>query len=421
MATYRKRITDQILIESLQNFGGILLEGPRAVGKTTTGLQLSNSNVRLDSDPQFADFAQLAPSSVLDGAPPRLVDEWQLAPALWNAARHEIDARQQPGQFIFSGSARPADDVTRHSGAGRFQRVVMRPMSLCESGDSIEAVRFSDLFEKEVRISPVLGGPSIEDYARLLVRGGWPALVENSMMNPTDYLLAYLENIARIDIAENGIRVRPSRLLALIRAIARNTASEVSVAKLATEAELGEAGSALAVSTARKYLDALEQVRVIEEQPAFLPHLRSKVRLRQQPKWHFVCPSVSAAALGASPEKLLADPNTFGFLFESLAIRDLRVYAATLRGEVSHYRDSSGLEVDAVVETLSGEWSAFEVKLGSDVGIQEGTANLLKLRDKVSPARQESLQTLNIITAGQKSYTTPEGVNVIALGHLTGF
>lgn len=145
------------------------------------------------------------------------------------------------------------------------------------------------------------------------------------------------------------------------------------------------------------------------------------MRLRQQPKWHFVCPSVSAAALSASPEKLLADPNTFGFLFESLAIRDLRVYAATLRGEVSHYRDSSGLEVDAVVETLSGEWFAFEVKLGSDVGIQEGTANLLKLRDKVSPARQESLQTLNIITAGQKSYTTPDGVNVIALGHLTGF
>lgn len=370
-------------------------------------------------------LAELSARTVLDGPTPRLIDEWQLAPSLWNAVRHEVDARGLAGQFILTGSATPADDVTRHSGAGRFRRVTLRPMSLVESGESTRSVSFATLFRRTTDDRPAsvggLGGPTVEEYAALVVRGGWPALVTQPSRSATDYLADYLDDVARADLRFAGLNPDPVRMGALQRALARNTATEASAVKLSAEAELPVPGTATAevsAQTVRKYIDALTRIFVVEEQPAWAPHLRSRVRLRVHPKWHFVDPSLATAALRVEPRALLADLGAFGLFFESMCIRDLRVYAQTLGGAVYHYRDDSGLEVDAVVELGDGRWSAFEVKLGGTEPVEVAAANLLKLRAKVSLQRAAQLGTLNVLTAGAESYTRPDGVNVIALGHL---
>lgn len=416
MADYRERLADGIVAGALATFGAVIVQGPRAVGKTTTGLHLAASSVRLDASSELAALAETSPAVVLAGAVPRLIDEWQLAPTLWNAVRHEVDVRGSAGQFILTGSATPSDDVTRHSGAGRFRRVALRPMTLVESGESTRQVPFSALFDGD-RVAGV-GGPSVEDYARLVVRGGWPALVTDSRRSATEYLTAYLDDIARVDIPGIEARTDPVRMLALLRALARNTATEATATRLAAEAEIDERPNAVSPQSVRKYLDMLTRVFVIEEQPAWAPHLRSKVRLRVQPKWHFVDPSLAAAALGAQPRALLDDPRTLGLFFESLAVRDLRVHAQTLGGNVFHYRDETGLEVDAIVELADGRWAAFEIKLGGARFVDNAASNLAKLAGKVSSQRAAQLRSLNVVTAGTTSYTRPDGVNVVALGHL---
>lgn len=416
MSGYRERIADRLIADALTTFGAVVVQGPRAVGKTTTGLHLTASSVRLDSSPELAALAETSPAVVLTGQMPRLLDEWQLAPTLWNAVRHEVDVRGTPGQFILTGSATPADDVTRHSGAGRFRRVMLRPMTLAESGESTGAVEFAGFFDR----APVagIGGPTVEDYARLVVRGGWPALVTAPRRSPTEYLAAYLDDVARVDLPGADLRIEPVRMLALIRALARNVATETTATRLGVEAEIDERPEAVSPQSVRKYLHALTRVFVIEEQPAWAPHLRSKVRLRVQPKWHFVDPSLAAAALGAGPRALLGDPRMLGLLFESLCVRDLRVYAQALGGDVYHYRDETGLEVDAIVELGDGRWAAFEVRLGGARHVDTAAANLAKLAAKVSERRAAQLCSRNVLTAGTTSYTRPDGVNVVALGHL---
>jgi predicted AAA+ superfamily ATPase len=421
---YRVRLADDLIKDALGTFGAVIIQGPRAVGKTTSGLHLAASSVRLDSSPNLATLAQLSPERVLDGATPRLIDEWQLAPTLWNSVRHEVDTRGVAGQFILTGSATPADDITRHSGAGRFHRIMLRPMSLDESGDSIRQVSFTALFDNSTDKPSVagLGGPSVEKYAELIVRGGWPVLVMQPSRSPTQYLADYLDDVSRTDLRFAGLQADPIRVGALQRALARNTATEISASKLGAEAEIpfpGATSTAISAQIVRKYIDALTRIFVVEEQPAWAPHLRSKVRLRVRPKWHFIDPSLAAAALRAQPEALLDDLNTLGLLFESLAIRDLRIYTQTLEGAVYHYRDDSGLEVDAIVELGDGRWAAFEVKLGGADNIKLAAANLCKLATKVSAQRAEKLCSLNVLTAGDESYTRPDGVNVIALGHLS--
>lgn len=418
MAEYRDRVADATIASALATFGAVILEGPRAVGKTTTALRHAASSIRLDSSPDLPALAEVAPEVVLSGDTPRLIDEWQLAPPLWNAVRHAVDTRARPGQFILTGSAVPADDLTRHSGAGRFRRIRLRPMTLAESGDSTGAVSFADLLAGS-RVAGI-GGPTVEEYARLIVRGGWPALVDQPERSAMDYLDSYLEDIARTDLAGIATRVDPTRLRALIRAVARNVATEAPATRLAREAEVGDSeDDVLSAQTARKYLDALTRVHVLEEQPAWLPHLRSAVRQRVSPKWHFIDPSLAAAALGASPSTLLEDPRTLGFLFESLAIRDLRVYAAALGGTVTHYRDEQGLEVDAIIELPDGRWAGFEVTLGGQAGIQSGATSLTRLVRKVTEERASRLAGLVIITAGSTSLTRPDGIHVVSLGHLT--
>ncbi len=415
MAGYRSRVIDQQISAALATFGAVVIEGPRAAGKTTTALHHAASSVRLDSSPDIVSLAETAPDVVLAGDAPRLVDEWQLAPTLWNAVRHAVDTRREAGQFILTGSANPADDVTRHSGAGRFRRLVLRPMALAESGESTGAVAFADLFNGATVAG--IGGPTVEDYARLIVRGGWPALVEQPSRSATEYLAAYLDDISRADLAAADLRVDPIRMRALMRALARNVSTEAAATKLAAEAEIGQAG-AVSAQSARKYLDALTRVRVVEEQPAWAPHLRSAIRLRVSPTWHYVDPSLAAAALGASPQSLLGEPTTLGLLFESLAVRDLRVYADAIGGAVFHYRDEQGLEADAIVELPDGRWAAFEIKLGGQANIDLAAANLHKLAARVSEQRAASLAGLAVVTAGTTSLTRADGVHVVALGHL---
>ncbi|HWK26112.1 MAG TPA: DUF4143 domain-containing protein [Solirubrobacter sp.] len=294
-------------------------------------------------------------------------------------------------------------------------------MSLRESGESTRSVDFAALLDTDAPAIGGLGGPTIEEYATLLVRGGWPALVTQPTRSATDYLSGYLDDVARADLRFAGATADPMRMAALQRALARSSATEASAAKLSAEAELpvpGTATAAISAQTVRKYVDALSRVFVVEEQPAWKPHLRSKVRLRVQPKWHFVDPSLAAAALRAHPEALLSDLETFGLLFESLCVRDLRIYAQMLDGAVYHYRDDSGLEIDAIVQLGNGRWSAFEVKLGGSGAVEQAAASLHKLKAKVSPQRAAQLATLNVLTAGAESYTRADGVNVVSLGHL---
>lgn len=419
MEHYRPRLVDRTLTTALSTFGAVILQGPRAVGKTTTGQNASASSVRLDSSPQMPTLAETSPQAILRGEVPRLIDEWQLAPTLWNAVRHEVDQRQGKGHFILTGSATPSDDLTRHSGAGRFRRVTMRPMSLFESGESTAEVSLERLLTGGDGPAG-FGGPSVEDYAALIVRGGWPELVNSPDADPTDYLLSYLDDAARVDLRLADERVDPVRMEALMRAVARNVSTEVAAPKLSEEAQLhSQHSTSLSEKTVRKYLDAMERIFVLEEQPAWSTHLRSKARLRVHPKWHFIDPSLATAALQASPDAVLNDLNTMGFLFESLAIRDLRIYADTLRGRVSHYRDSNGLEVDAIVELRDERWAAFEVKIGGEKNLEAAASNLLALQRKVSEKREEQLQGLFILTAGEMSYTRPDGVHVVSLGHLS--
>jgi predicted AAA+ superfamily ATPase len=359
----------------------------------------------------------MSPATVLAGETPRLIDEWQLAPALWNAVRYEVDERGAPGQFILTGSATPAEDQTRHSGAGRFRRIRLRPMALAESGDSTEHVGLGALLRGDDRITGI-GGPSVDQYAALVVRGGWPALVDTPRRSPSDYLSSYLEDVARTDLLDMGVKVDPVRMRALTRVIARNVSSEASLASMARESEIVGERAGSSTQTVRRYLDALTRVFVLEELPAWAPHLRSKVRLRVQPTWHFSDPSLAAAALGATRETLLGDLNTFGLLFESLCVRDLRVYAHALGGEVFHYRDETGLEADAIVELPDGSWGAFEVKLGGAKAIESAAANLRKLAGKVSAKRASELRALTVLTGGEASYVRPDGVRVVSIGHL---
>lgn len=417
MPHYLGRVADQTVRDALDTFGAVVIEGPRAVGKTTLGQHLAASSVRLDSTPQLADVAEVSPEVVLDGPAPRLIDEWQLAPALWNAVRREVDQRGAAGQFILTGSATPADDVTRHSGAGRFRRVALRPMSLAESGESLGVVSLGSLFSDDPTVAGH-GGPTVADYARLIVRGGWPALVRQPTRSAGNYLSAYLDDIARVDLPGSGLAVDPGRMQALIRALARNVSTEAAATRLAEEASLMDEVRTTSPQTVRRHLDALARVFVLEELPAWSPHLRSRVRLRVNPTWHFIDPSLACAALGADADRLLDDLETLGLMFESLCVRDLRVYSHAADGSVFHYRDGSGLEVDAIVELRDGRWAAFEVKLGGDRPIDQAAANLRKLRGKVADSVAGRLCSLNVLTAGPTSYTRPDGVNVVSVGHL---
>ena len=406
-ARYRPRVVDDELADRLGSAGAVLIEGPRACGKTATGRRRAASEVLLDLDPGLQHAAELEPGLVLEGPAPRLLDEWQTAPSLWNHVRRAVDLGGGPGRFILTGSAIPPDDTTRHTGAGRVSRLRMRPMSLFESGDSSGETSLGALLRSEP-VKAARSRTTLTELVDLVCRGGWPGMIGAETNDARRFARDYLEEVRRTDALVDGVRRDPALVRRVLQSLARNVATEAALSVIAADAG-GSAGPAHP-ETIRSYLSALERVFVVEDQPAWSAHLRSRSRLRKSPKRHFADPSLAVAALRSGPDRLRADPGSFGLLFESLAVRDLRVYAQAHDAEVYHYRDNTGLEVDAVVETADGAWMAAEVKLGGVGAIEEGAGNLLKLRDRVDPARTGPPASLAVVTGIGHGYTRPDGV-----------
>lgn len=415
IVAYLPRIVDRELKDLLAALGAVLLEGPKACGKTETARQVARSEVLLDIDANARQAVSLDPSLVLDGPTPRLIDEWQVEPEVWNHVRHAVDARGRSGQFILTGSSVPPDDETRHTGAGRVTRLQMRPMSLLESGHSTGVISLAALLRGEAARSPD-PGLSVRDLAQRIAVGGWPAFRGLGVDDSLRAVRAYLDEIRRVDVNRVGESRRdPERVGRLLRSLARHVATSASISTLASDTG-GDAGP-LKRDTVSEYLDVLTRLKIVEDQPAWAPHLRSRYVLRSAPKRHFVDPSLAVAALRASPETLLRDLELLGLLFESLVIRDLRVYAQAADAQILHYRDSDGLEVDAIVEDVNGHWAAFEVKLGGR-RIEEGAQNLLAFARRVDTSRSGEPGSLAVITGPGYGYVREDDVLVIPLGAL---
>ncbi len=412
---YKARILDQELKLRLESAGAVVIEGAKACGKTETAKRIAASIVLLDIDIEAREALAVEPSLVLQGATPRLLDEWQMAPELWNHVRRAVDSRKAKGQFILTGSSVPNDDADRHTGAGRFSFLRLRPMSLYESGHSTNQVSLAHIMEGE-SVRAADPGLSVSDLSEILTRGGWPGQQDNSVSAAAQASRDYLSQVQAVDVGRvAGPRRDPAKIGQLLKSLARNVATEVPATKLALDA--GGADGPLSRITVDDYLNALDRLMVLENQPSWAPHLRSKAILRSSPKRHFVDPSLAVAGLGAGPELLMKDLRLMGFLFESLVVRDLRILSQPLGGVVSHYRDSSGLEVDAIVQLNDGRWAAFEVKLGSG-RIEEAAGSLSRFASKVDFDRMGEPVALVVVTGTGYSYVRPDGIMVVAAGAL---
>jgi hypothetical protein len=412
---YQPRIVDDELQRRLKAAGAVVIEGPRACGKTVTARSIAASEALLDTDEELREAVSVNPSLVLNGDTPRLVDEWQVAPNVWNHVRRAVDDRRDVGQFVLTGSALPADDITRHSGAGRMTRLHMRPMSLYEMGRSGGEISLGGLLSGEP-VEGVAVDSSIEEIAELIAVGGWPGIQTVGREEALLTTRGYIEEVARVDVSRVDQRRRdPAKVRKLLVSLARNVATHVAATTLAADA--GGSDGALDDDTVREYLDVLERLMVVENQPPWSPHLRSRRQLRHAPKRHFVDPSLAVAALEATPDRILRDLRLLGLLFESLVVRDLRIYAQAHDARVRQYRDSTGMEVDAIVEGPDERWGAFEVKL--DAGrIDEGAASLLRFAEKVDTRRTSKPVALGVIVAGRYGYVREDGVHVIPIGAL---
>ncbi|MDR0837171.1 MAG: DUF4143 domain-containing protein [Propionibacteriaceae bacterium] len=420
MREYLPRIADRVVAAALQTSGAVLIEGPKWCGKTWTAQQLAKSALFMQDPDRTAAYIQTAStqsSLLLQGETPRLLDEWQMAPVLWDAVRFAVDQRGQTGQFILTGSAVPTEGTTAHTGTGRISRRKMRPMSLFESGESNGAVSLAALFashlDQSFGVTSVL---TVEQLAFALARGGWPASVgesdQNALARAYDYMDAVIfTDVSRVDDVERN----PARVRALLRSYARNVATMASAATI--REDIAASDTSISDKTVAEYISALERIHVIENLPAWNPAVRSKTAVRSSVTRHFVDPSLAVAVLRSSPHGLLHDFETFGLLFESLCVRDLRVYASAHDGEVFHYRDKTGLDADAVVQLRDGRWGAIEVKMGAG-GVDEGAANLLRLANRVDQGRMNSPSFLMVLTATQFGYRRPDGVLVVPIGCL---
>jgi len=400
--------------ETLQASPAVLLDGPRASGKTWTGKRFARSEALLDTLPGARLAASVDPAGLLDGAVPRLLDEWQQVPGIWNPMRRACDDRAQMGQFILTGSANPPDEITRHSGAGRVARVRMRPMSLFESGESDGSVSLTAMIDG-APCRPNRPGVPIADMVDLVCRGGWPRIVSATPAAAQRYLRNYLDDISRADIASvDDVKRDPVGVRRVLASLGRNVSTKASYATIANDAS-GDREVPVHPRTVKSYMQALERLFVVEDLPAWQPHLRSRIALRTTPTRHLVCPSLAVAALRTNSARLRADLEFFGLLFESLVVRDLRIYSQLEGCQLSHYRDEYGLEVDVILERADGEWAAFEVKLGSDDGVAEAVESLRSLRDRVDTAKMGSPVRLAVITATGIGVELRDGIAVIPI------
>lgn len=422
MKEYKKRIADDVLKRKLLGKGAVLIQGPKWCGKTTTAEQISGSTLYM-TDPEFKEqylsLVDINPKILLSGEVPRLIDEWQIAPKLWDAIRFEVDHRDDEGQFILTGSSVPADmDAITHTGTGRFARLTMRPMSLYESGESNGSVSLKELFNSPDNINGI-NKLSLEDVAYLCCRGGWPKSVFMDKDIALEQAFDYYESVVNSDISKvDNINRNPERAKNLMKSYARNIASQVSNETLRKDMVNNDSFN-LDSDTVLSYINALKKIFVIEESPAWNPNLRSKTAIRTTDTRYFVDSSIAVAALGLGPNDLINDLNTFGLIFETLCIRDLRVYAESINGSVYHYRDSSNLECDAVIHLRNGSYGLVEIKLGGDKLINEGVQNLLKLSNKIDTDEMSKPSFLMVLTAtGNYSYKREDGVYIVPIGCL---
>jgi predicted AAA+ superfamily ATPase len=414
--SYIKRLIDTELQRKLAASGAVLIRGAKACGKTESAKQFAKSILQVDRDENIPLLFETAPKRILMGETPRLIDEWQVLPKLWDHVRHEIDERQQNAQFILTGSAHPEENAKMHSGAGRFTILDMRTMSWQELGLSSGKISLADLF-KSKQIDIYDEPTSIDLIIGQLIKGGFPRQMNSSVAQSADINRAYVELLADVDMSRVSQTKRdPLKVRSLLKSLARNTSTLVDNAVLEKDIKEHETKS-LSRPTIYDYLDVLQRLMILEDQPAWNTHIRSTHTLRNSAKRHFTDVSLAAAALGANEQSLLNDLKFTGFLFESMVVHDLRVYGQVNDAKVYHYRDSSGLEVDSIVQKYNGDWCAFEIKLG--IGeIEEAAANLLRFAALVDPQKSGIPKSLNIITGTGMSYTRKDGINVISFASL---
>ncbi len=423
---YRPRIADKLLQMELLSAGAVWVEGAKWCGKTRTAEQVARSIIYMQDQDMADNYLQMAetmPSMLLEGDEPHLIDEWQVAPNLWDAVRFAVDKRGGMGHFILTGSAVPPDDDSeenpklkrRHTGTGRITRLLMRPMSLWESGDSNGKVSLVDLFDGK-GLAPASCELSIPDIARLICRGGWPESIFLSG-NPAlriarNYVKAIVEeDVHRVD----GVERNPERVMRLLKSLARNVSSVATQQTIIDDMCANDCTAS--DKTVADYLNALRKIFVIEDTPAWSPTLRSRTAVRTAAKRQFSDPSIPAAVLGVNPDGLMHDIITMGFLFESMCCRDLRVYAQTMDGKVAHFRDRYGLEIDLVVSLPDGRWGGVEVKLGSG-RIDEAAMNLTKIAGRIDEERMGKPSFLMVLTGTKFAFRRPDGVYVVPLGCL---
>lgn len=422
MAKYKQRIADRILERKVLGKGAVLIEGPKWCGKTTTAKQLAKSVLDLGDSAvlkQSSGLIEISPKTLLDGDTPRLIDEWQALPPIWDSIRSEVDKRSEPSQFILTGSSvLPEANETVHSGTGRFATIKMRPMSLYESGESTGTISIRDLFEGK-SIEMQQNTLEVDDIAYLTCRGGWPWATIISKDVALDQAFDYVDSVTQRDIQRvDKVKRSAERAKLLLRSYARNISQQVSYSTIRKDM-LSNDASTLDEDTVADYIKALKKLFVIEDLAAWNPNIRSKAAIRTNDTRHFVDPSIGTAVLGLGPKDLINDLKSFGFFFEDMVVRDLRVYAEALDGELYHYRDSSGLECDTVLHRRNGSYALMEVKLGGEQNIEDGAKNLLSLAENIDTDKMPVPSIMAVIVGvGQYAYQRKDGVYVIPIGCL---
>lgn len=419
---YRNRVADQLLQDQLEAAGVVLVQGAKWCGKTTTAVHAAKSVLYMDDPRQLQNNLRLAetnPSTLLEGPAPRVIDEWQLAPQLWDAARFEVSRRGALGMLIFTGSAMPPDkSKITHTGTGRFASLTMRPMSLWESGESNGMLSLESLFEG-VAQDVAAAEMDVERMAYLVCRGGWPQTLK--MKDRASLLQArnYVDAVCKSDITRvDGVGRNPALAHLLMRSYSRHQGGQVPVSTIVADLKENY-NTEVSEATVASYIKALKKIFVVEDMPAWSPNLRSKTAIRTSDTRYFVDSSIAAATLGIGPKDLLADFNTYGLLFETLAVRDLRVYVEALDGYVSHYRDRNGLECDAVVHLRNGKYGLVEVKIGGDTLIEEGVKNLKNLSQKIDTDRMNEPSFMMVLTAiGNYAFRRSDGVWIVPIAAL---
>ncbi len=416
MKTYIPRIFDKELSESLKAAGAVLIRGPKACGKSETAKRVAQSILNVDKDPQVSNLMAIDPNILLSGKTPRLIDEWQFQPRLWDYIRHEVDDRSEKGQFILTGSANPEENAKIHSGAGRFIELTMRTMSWQELGYSDGYVSMEDLFAGK-KIAPKEYKTDIREIIRRLVIGGWPELVGASESSALRLNSAYIKLLAEVDISRvSNVKRDPIRVRSLLQSLARNISTITEISTFMRDIKETDNDS-ISRPTVNDYLDALNKLMAIEDQPAWNTHIRSSAKLRKTPKRHFADASMAIAALGLDSESLFNDLNYTGFVFESQVIHDLRVYASRIDADVYYYRDSNGLEVDAIVQKTNGDAAVFEIKLGQG-HIDYGAQAVSDFSKNIVETKSKKIVSLNVIVGSGHAHTRSDGINVIPIDAL---